>query len=275
MQAFRRIIKDLMLEVQSLGSVANARFFRRGDIFGIRQVDPAAERLWRYSISAHAERGETLPPLHTIGYRSYSQFDEDGILQAILAAIGISDGISVEIGIGDGRECNTTYLLFNHGWHGLLVDASAQQVRRAKRFFKYAKDTRAFPPTVLCQSVTADNINALLDEQRLLNKEVDVFSLDIDSKDYWLLKAMECRPKVIIAEVRGWFPPDRAVTVPENWVYQTAHPEYYGQSLAGAEALLRGRGYSLVGVNKYCSNAFFVRGDVMTRALPAPSVEDT
>ena len=184
MQTFRRSIKDLLLELQSLGSVANARFFRRGDILGIRQVDPAAERLWRSSISALAERGETLPPLHTIGYRSYSQFDEDGILQAILAAIGIADGISVEVGIGDGRECNTTNLLFNHAWHGVLVDANASQVRRAIRFFNHAKDTRAFPPIVVCQSITAANINALLDEQLPSNEEIDVFSLDIDSKDY-------------------------------------------------------------------------------------------
>jgi hypothetical protein len=274
MRALKRKIKDILLELQSLGSIANARFFRRGDIFGIRQIDPAAERLWRSSIVALSERGEKLPPLHTIGYRSYSQFDEDGILQAILATIGVSQGLSVEIGIGDGRECNTSHLLFNHGWQGLLIDANAPQVRRAERFFNHAKDTRAFPPTVVCARVSEDNINELFESLGFSKDDFDVFSLDIDSKDYWILKAMEFRPKVIVAEVRGWFPPDRAVTVPENWTYDPAYPEYYGQSLAGAEAVLRERGYSLVGVNKYCSNAFFVRGDLMKNTLPAPSVEE-
>ena len=274
MQTITRSAKDLLLEIQSVWSVVNARFFRKGSVFGVQAIDPAAERLWISQIRATCERGQKLPDLHTMGYRGFSQFDEDGILQAILAAIGISQGTSVEIGIGDGRECNTTHLLMNHGWSGLLVDSNSHQVRRARRFFANAKDTKAYPPTVECRFVTPDDVNDLLHSQAAMIPEIDVFSLDIDSIDYWVLEAMEARPKVIVAEVRGWFPPELAMTVPTDWTFDKTNPEYYGQSLGAVERLLRRREYALVGANKYCSNAFFVREDVMNDSLPRPSVMD-
>lgn len=180
----------------------------------------------------------------------------------------------MEIGIGDGRECNTTHLLMNHGWSGLLVDANSHQVRRARRFFANAKDTKAYQPTLECRLVTPDGINDLLQSYPTSALEIDLFSLDIDSIDYWVLEAMEARPKVIVAEVRGWFPPDLAMTVPSNWTFDKENPEYYGQSLNAVDRLLRQRDYALVGVNKYCSNAFFVREDLMNDSLPRPSVAD-
>ncbi len=274
MPSIKRNIKDVLLEIQSIWSVANARFMRKGRVFGVQHLDPVAEQLWRSHIKTACADGQKLPKLHTIGYRGYSQFDEDGILQAILVALDISCGRSVEIGIGDGRECNTTHLLFNHGWSGVLVDSNARQIRRARRFFAHAKDSKAFPPKLVCQFVTPGSINDLLKSHGATNSNIDVFSLDIDSIDYWVIEAMECRPRILIAEVRGWFPPDRAATVPLDWTFDPNNPEYYGQSLGAVESLLRKRGYALVGVNRYCSNAFFVREDMMNESLPRPSVAE-
>lgn len=121
--------------------------------------------------------------------------------------------------------------------------------------------------------VTPDGINDLLQSYTTAS-EIDLFSLDIDSIDYWILEAMEVRPKVIVAEVRGWFPPDLAMTAPADWTFDKENPEYYGQSLSAVEQLLRQREYALVGVNKYCSNAFFVREDLMNDSLPRPSVAE-
>ena len=51
------------------------------------------------------------------GYSVYSQGDEDGILDEILRRLGITYGTFLEIGVGDGLQNNTAYLLAK-GWNG-------------------------------------------------------------------------------------------------------------------------------------------------------------
>ena len=52
------------------------------------------------------------------GYRVYSQNDEDGIIESIFSDIGINNKLFIEIGIGNGIENNTHYLLLKN-WTGL------------------------------------------------------------------------------------------------------------------------------------------------------------
>ena len=41
------------------------------------------------SYRSKVEKGEQLPPISDVGFRIFSQFDEDGIIVFLLAAIGI------------------------------------------------------------------------------------------------------------------------------------------------------------------------------------------
>jgi hypothetical protein len=54
-----------------------------------------------------------------------SQNGDDGILQAIFAAVGTTNKYFVEFGVGDGEQCNTAYLATRRGWTGLLMDVEA------------------------------------------------------------------------------------------------------------------------------------------------------
>ena len=62
--------------------------------------------------------------------------------------------------------------------------------------------------------VTPENINLL--EKYLFMKHIDVFSIDIDSIDFYVTKAfldMGFRPKIIVAEYNSVFGPDASITV--------------------------------------------------------------
>ena len=49
------------------------------------------------------------------GLKVYSQADEDGIIQEIFKRLGVLKKTFIEIGVGDGTENNTLYLLLQ-GW---------------------------------------------------------------------------------------------------------------------------------------------------------------
>ena len=49
------------------------------------------------------------------GFKGYSQNDKDGIIQEFFCRIGTTNKIFVEIGVSNGLENNTLYLLLQ-GW---------------------------------------------------------------------------------------------------------------------------------------------------------------
>src|SRR5262245_19233666 len=60
--------------------------------------------------------------LNDFGFRCFSQFEEDGLLLFVFAAIGFGSKKVVEICAGDATECMATNLLINHEFDGLLFD---------------------------------------------------------------------------------------------------------------------------------------------------------
>ena len=70
------------------------------------------------------------------GFKAYSQNEEDGIIQEIFRRIGTINKTFIEIGVGNGLENNTLYLLLQ-GWRGLWIDSSLKFVDfiKEKYFF--------------------------------------------------------------------------------------------------------------------------------------------
>src|SRR5437867_2521304 len=77
--------------------------------------------------------GMPLPRFQDVGFHAFSQTDEDGYLLYIFSLIGAGDKRAVEIGAGEGTECNTANLIINHGWRALLVDGLDENVEAARR----------------------------------------------------------------------------------------------------------------------------------------------
>lgn len=216
-----------------------------------------------------------LPSFDAVGFRCYSQNEEDGILLFLFSLVGTTNKRCVEIGAGDGVECNTANLVINHGWTALLVDGDPANVARGTAFYARCPDTWVFPPRFVHSWVTAETVDRLIASHGFAG-EIDLLSIDIDGNDYWVWKAIEsARPRVVVIECHNIWPADRAVTVPYRPDFDklAVHPDYSGASLAALVKLGRSKGYRLVGANRYGFNAFFVRDGLAEELLPEVSAE--
>jgi len=224
---------------------------------------------------------KSLPKVSEVGFKVYSQSDEDGILLFIFSVIGASSRQCVEICAGDGTECNTANLILNHGWHGLLVDGNRQNVDRGIKYYETSEQTYVYPPQFVCSWVTRENVNDLL-QANGFRGEVDLLSLDLDGVDYWIWEAIEeITPRVVVLEYQDILGPDRACTVPYSPDFQAScHstkqmlPNYSGASLSAFTKLARRKGYRLIGTNRYGYNAFFIQEGLAEGLLPTVEVKD-
>lgn len=197
------------------------------------------------------------------GHRSFSQNDEDGILQEIFRRIGTHSRRFFEIGVEGGFECNTAALLLQ-GWRGEWVEA--EMAHKPSVDFKLSKWLEEGSLEVHWQKATPDNINDLIPP----DAELDLLSIDVDGHDFWIWKALEARPRVLMIEYNGTLHPPLSVVVPFNPDQSWDGTSYYGASLCALEALGRDKGYALVGCCFSGVNAFFVRDDLVGNGFQAP-----
>ncbi|WP_418316438.1 hypothetical protein [Piscinibacter sakaiensis] len=211
-------------------------------------------------------------PFEDVEFRSYSQNGEDGILHYIFSLIGAGSRRCVEICAGSGIQCNSTNLIINHGWNGLLFDGNSQLIAKGRRFFSIHPDTSAFPPQLVNAWITSDNINELISAAGVQG-EVDLLSLDMDGIDWWVWDRIDViRPRVVVAEVQIILGPDASLTVPNDPSFRAEFADgcgiYCGASIAAFVKLARRKGYRLVGCQRYGFNAFFLRDDVGAEIFP-------
>ena len=227
-----------------------------------------------------------LPSFRDVGFRVYSEADEDGILLLIFSIIGFKTKKSVELCAGNGIDGNTANLIINHGFTGLLIDGNKALVDIGSNFYKSNPHTRFFPPRFVNTWVTRENINSLL-ESNGFRGEVDLFSLDMDGMDYWIWEACHgIKPRVVVLEYQDILGSERSVTVPyqedfyaydhstTKYANNSQMPNYCGASLAAYVKLAKRKGYRLVGCNRYCYNAFFIREGVGEESFPEISAGD-
>ena len=219
-----------------------------------------------------------LPSLADVGFRKYSQFEEDGILLYIFSLIPPINRWCVEICAGNGRECMTANLIVNHGWWGHLFDGDERNVQDGKRFFANHKDTFLLPPRFTHAWVTAENVNELIEKSGVTGP-VDLLSLDIDGMDYWVWKAISViQPQVVVCETHNQIPPDQALTVPYDPQFTFKSEDFRGASLAAMCKLGRRKGYRLVGTHRFGFNAFFIKNgigeDLFPEVSPASCMTD-
>jgi hypothetical protein len=208
--------------------------------------------------------------LEPFGFKVYSQNDEDGILREIFNRLKIKQGLFCEIGVENGLECNTLFLI-HQGWRGCWLERNEkQQAPITTTFSSLIKNKRL---VVGIGAVTPGNVNgtvaAALGAMRRSPQELDFLSIDIDGMDIYLLEALAFAPKVICIEYNAKFPPPlskRPVLDPEN-VWRGG--DYMGSSLDALCDAASAKGYRLVGTNIVGGNAFFVRGDLTGDLFPA------
>jgi hypothetical protein len=212
--------------------------------------------------------GGELPDLRDVGFRKYSQFEEDGLLLYIFSLIPPLNRTCVEICAGNGRQCNTANLIINHGWWGHLFDGNEQNVREGVEFFARHKDTFAYPPHFSHAWITAENVNDTIARSGA-SGPIDLLSIDIDGMDYWVWKAITIiQPQVVVCETHTPIPPDMALTVPYDPGFVFESKDYRGASLAAMCKLGREKGYRLVGTHRFGFNAFFIKDGIGETYFP-------
>jgi hypothetical protein len=216
------------------------------------------------------------PSVWDVGFRVFSQFDEDGVLLFLLSAAGRGPRRVLDLGAGNGvHASNCANLLLNLGFGGVLVDGDPDKVSWGERFYAAHADTKERPPVTVTAFLTRDNVNDVVRDAGL-EGEIDFLSIDVDGNDYWLWEALECvQPRFVVIEGhpelgRG----DHVMSYDPSFVWAAAAPDTRGgASLTALMRLAGERGYRPVGANKYGFNLFFARNDVAP-SVPAISAEE-
>jgi len=219
-------------------------------------------------------RGSDVPPLHEMGYRVFSQTDDDGKLLYIFALLGVKNGIFVDIGSADGIDSNCANLAIHFGWHGLFLDMDRELIETGRDFYTRQANTFLFPPVFKKAFVTPGNVNELITREGFTG-EVDLLSVDIDGTDYWVWDALICiQPKVVIIESQLTFGM-RSIVVPYEEADRSSgsHPYYFGASPLALTRLAERKGYRLVGSNFHGYNLIFVHNGLGEKLLPRVVVE--
>lgn len=187
----------------------------------------------------------------------HSQNGEDGVIEAIFARIGTTDRFFVEFGAGDGLECNGAYLI-EQGWTGLMIDAG--------------NESRNPRVAIQREFVTAENINALFAKYRV-PQEFDLLSIDIDGNDFWVWRAINARPRVVVIEYNAHFGPDERVASVYDPNFSFTATDYFGASLLALQELGKQLGYTLVHCERTGTNAFFIADKTLPPGYQGASIE--
>lgn len=233
-------------------------------------------QMWREA----ARSGGPLPSFDDVWFRDYSQNGEDGILLYVFALIGTTNRITVEMCAGNGIECNSANLILNHGFWGLLFDGDEAKVKQGDEFYSTHQDSANWKPLMIHEWITRDNVNELI-STRSLSGEIDLFALDMDGNDYWILEALDViSPRVMIVEYESAWGWDEAMTLRYEEGFRSDSvtafgtlPQY-GASLPAFVTLADQKGYRLVGCERQGFNAIFVRSDLGRDVLPTVTPAD-
>lgn len=202
------------------------------------------------------------------GYKVYSQNDEDGIIAEIVNRLGDKcPKTFIEFGVESGIECNTLRLLLD-GWKGLWLDGSDRYVAAINQNMASYVQSGALKAALAF--ITKDNINQIF-EQNGFTGEIGLLSIDIDSNDIWVWKAVDVvKPAIVAIEYNATWVPPLSIAQPDDPKVTWTGNNYFGASLKALEKVGKEKGYNLVGCSFAGVNAFFVRADLCGDKFHAP-----
>lgn len=191
----------------------------------------------------------------------FSQNGEDGIIDYLLHSLNIHKPKFVEIGVGDYSEANTKFLYERTSAKGLIIDLEKNLFDKVKKTTNMWRGDLKVVETL----INPENVNKILLDASF-DKEVDLFSLDIDGQDYWILEKLPNNfTKILVCEYNPIFGPDHELTVPRNDNFRREKYHFsnlcYGMSLKAAMNLMKKKNFYFVGCNLMRNNAFFVHKD--------------
>jgi hypothetical protein len=203
--------------------------------------------------------------------RVHSQNGEDGMIAEIFRRIGARDRFFVEIGVENGRQCNTR-LLLEAGWRGCWIEGSPQSALEAAQLFRSHVESGALD--IVSAMVAPDNVDAVLDRLRV-PATFDFLSLDIDQHTHCVWRALRRRARVACIEYNASVPPSLPLEVPYDGAAAWDGSNWFGAGLKAMELIGTAKDMALVGCDLAGVNAFFVARDEATGRFRAPFTAET
>jgi len=196
----------------------------------------------------------------------FSQGNQDRILHSLFGPhhLGATNKFYVEFGFNqDSYDIRTsgpnTQRMHTHGWTGLLMDGSHENVTINLRK----------------EFITRENVASLFNKYGVPT-EPDYVSVDIDSCDLWVFLGIvesEFRPRVFTVEYNAFWPLEKSVTngckTADGTLYKWHGDNMHGASLGALNKAANANGYSVVYVTKKL-DAFFVRNDLICPGTEVP-----
>jgi hypothetical protein len=222
---------------------------------GLTRRAPTISKLWRM--------------LTRCPHRVFAQGNAEGVILCLLAAIGTETRFFAEFGYPYSimrSPPNTLLLRRLGGWEGFALDGDPLwNITRHNSTVAYHNCSTHF--------ITPENICELF-RVRNTPMNLDYLSVDIDSRDYWVLRELLLcgyRPRIIQVEYNSHVGIGKAVTYPRNnakpWVRKSC---FYGASLSAFLKLAREFNYYAVNV-VLGLDVILVRGDLV-RGQPVPEL---
>ena len=231
-------------------------FIDRTKRFYFRQYATLA--LARGSATAVTRELDPVDPL-TWEFSAFSQNGEDGIIDYLSRKVDRANRYFVEIGASKGMENNTSWLAVGRKYNGLWVEGNSSNSKTAEKMIAPLN----LGVECLNMQVTPDNVSDV--KEKALHADPDVFSLDIDGMDYYVMKALfeqGFRPKICVVEYNSAFGPEMKSTIAfrDNFDYEEAHSSklYFGVSISGWKTFFERNEYDFVTVDSNGVNALFV-----------------
>jgi len=181
--------------------------------------------------------------INILEQKFYSQSGEDGIIKTIFNKIKTTNKFCIEFGIHSDQG-NTIYLK-KKKWKCLWMDGNGDGKLIKKEF------------------ITAENIESIFKKYNA-PREPDLLSIDIDSNDYWIWKAIKnYKPRVVVIEYNSSIPPTESKAIKYDTNFKFDKTDYYGGSLLAMQKLGKEKDYTLIACNRIGVNAFFIRNDLI------------
>ena len=187
----------------------------------------------------------------------YSQNGEDGIIDFLLHKLKIPRPNFIEIGVGEYVESNTRFLYERYYQKGLIIDCINDFEKKVfSNVSQWKGDLR-----VLENFVASDNIDSLISKN--CDFDVDLFSIDIDGTDYWVIDKLKPNfSKIFVAEYNAVFGDIFDISIPntKNFDRKSYHHSHlcYGMSLRALIRIMKEKGFYFIGTNNFRNNAFFI-----------------
>ena len=184
-----------------------------------KQAYAGAESPWKERSQAALEKNRHRLSSGSLNHYAkwvYSQYGEDGIIEEIFKRLKIKKGFFVEFGASDGIFVSNTRHLWEQGWKGVYIEPGEKKFQQLKRNYKNESDIQTLDYFVSWKKggkgLFFDDIKA----KHFPDEDIDFLSIDVDGADYFILKSLKCRPKVICIENNLYWHPMYEEEVPEH-----------------------------------------------------------